>query len=546
MKRLSPLGVLIVLSIFSHAAETLVFKTPKDVAYEVGADGLTSIKIGPRELAHGNWTAWNAENWFKAGTQKVNTKTIKSRTIEVLSPEHARVRHETEHVVFIFDYEFASEDATITTRIENNHPDEPMNATGFSGLKFLFDAIPTGYMLNQHITYFQAHGVSLCHPGQWARIGGSFAADGSAGVGVSPWRVGVNRTLILWDYTDWTPKVREKLAERNLLYFVANPVPPRGAQTFAMKLRVSPDREWTHLLEPYKEHFTQTFGTVAYKADPRWICTDYLNHSQGAISPTNPYGFHGHRRIDTAEGAKSFCDTVIPLLKDGDGQAMIVWGQGGDDPRGCMYRTDFDVVPPEVETNMTTILARFKEAGLKFGLCTRPREMSVKQDYKIDQIVNINPDDAGHRAMLWRRFKNTIDKGCSIFYLDTFGDAFEDVKLMRFLRQQMGPDILTFCEHQCDAIMPYSGGYSETTLDAEDPANAHYQLWSGMQEWEIYRWLVPGAQMASRLYQIKGKAPADFEHPARFFFKHGITPLMPMIDAAKIQPVRDIQKEMLK
>ena len=34
----------------------------------------------------------------------------------------------------------------------------------------------------------------------------------------------------------------------------------------------------------------------------------------------------------------------------------------------------------------------------------------------------------------------------------------------------------------------------------------------------------PGAQLASRLYQVEGKLPADFESPDHFFFRHHVTP----------------------
>jgi hypothetical protein len=464
----------------------------------------------------------------------------------------------------------------------------------------------------QHITYFQAHGVQLCHPGYWQPIGGTYAADDSFGVGTSPWNTGLMRTLTLWDYADWNADKREHFPQRLLRYFVVSPVPPRGSATFDFVLRVSPNRDWKNLLGKYREHFQKTFGPVQYKLDARFIATDYLNESQQAISPTNPYGFHGStRRIDTAEGAKLFCETSIPPLKQANGQGIIVWGQGGDDPRGGMYRPDFDVLPPQVLANWPTIASRFKDAGLKIGVATRPRDMAVRLDWKTDQIISINPDDPGHREMLWRRFENMQKLGCSLFYLDSFGDSFEDVKLMQFLRAKMGPNVLTFCEHQCDAIMPYSGGYSETTFDAEhaeaqmhvivdrrvleklklqladvstalaragisvtaetikdNPSflvdrlakvtadtlshivvradkegsiplaavasfqtrpiavPAHYRLWSGEQNWEIYQWLCPGAQMSARLYQVHGKPPED-DLPDAWYFSRHITPLIP-------------------
>lgn len=307
---------------------------------------------------------------------------------------------------------------------------------------------------------------------------------------------------------------------------------------------MSTNRDWKNLLEPYRQHFQKTFGAVRYKSDYRWIATDYLNQSQQAISPTNPYGFHGqHRRIDTEAGAKLFCDTIIPKLKEANGQGVIVWGQGGDDPRGGMYRPDFDVLPPEVEANWPAIAGRFKEAGMKVGVTTRPRHMAVRMNWKSDEIIDINPDDEGHRAMLWRRFDNMMKKGCTLFYLDSFGDSFEDVKLMRFLREKMGDGILTFCEHQCDAIMPLSGGYSETSFrPAEGTRPAEYGLWSGMQRWEIYQWLVPGSQMSARLYEVKGKIPDGFEPADRFFLRNHITTLLPVGDAgARIKVLKESQ-----
>lgn len=528
------------------AGEKLTWRTPRGVEFVVGAGGLELIRSGERDVAKGGWTAWNADGWFKnAGSGKVKLKTAREKTCEKLADDRARVRHVYEDAACSFEYSFAGEDCTISARIENNHAGEALAVTGFSGLKFFFDKPPAGYMQVQHISYFQAHGAGLCHPGHWSKIGGSYATDNTIGVGTSPSRTGLMRTLTLWDYADWNPDKREKLPQRNLLYFAVSTIPPRGAQTFDFKLRVSPERDWKHLLTPYREHFQATFGEAQYKADFRWIATDYLNHSQQAISPQNPYGFHGGpRRIDTPEGAKAFCDTLIPPLQAANGQGVIVWGQGGDDPRGGMYRPDFDILPPEVETNWATLQQRFKDAGLKLGVCTRPRDMAVRLNWKSDQIISINPDDPGHCEMLWKRFKTMMDKGCTLFYLDSFGSSFEDVKLMRYLRAKMGPDILTYCEHQCDAIMPYSGAYSETTLDAEgDPAKAHYGVWSGMENWDIYRWLVPGAQLASRLYQVKGKPPEGFESPEHFFYGHHITPLVPSSDSKRMPPLKSTQPE---
>jgi len=509
----------------------LVFQTPAKATYRVTADGLSEISFKGRKIASGSWSVFNAERWFKnGGAGKVDAKKLISKSFRALSADSARVVHARGDIVCTADYRFDGEDVLISTRIENNHPSEPMNIVGFSGLTFHFDRPCEGLTPVQHISYFQAHGTRLCHPGHWSKFGGSYAIDSQIGVGTSPWSTGLMRTLTLWDYSSWAQDKRAKDPNRRLIYFAVTPVTSRGAATVDFRLRVSPNRNWRHLLAPYKEHFARTFGPVTYKSDHRWIATDYLNHSQKAVSPTNPYGFHGgHRRIDTDAGAQAFCKTIIGNLTAGGGQGVIVWGQGGDDPRAGMYRPDFDILPPQVEARWGGIAEQFKKAGLKLGVCTRPRHIAVRATWGKDRIININPDDPGHRQMLWKRFENMIDKGCTLFYLDSFGSSFADVKLMRRLREKMGPDILTFAEHQCDAIMVYSGGYSETSFSKGGKSNAqpHYRLWSGVRNWEIYQFLAPGSQMTSRLYQGARNIPESFQAPDDFFFSNRVTPLLP-------------------
>lgn len=534
---------------FAAAADnpkSLVYKAPGDIVFEVTADGLSAIRAGDQQLADGGWSVFNAEYWFKdSGKGAVNTKDRAEQSIEVLGPRHARVCHIKGDVVCTSDYTFEGEDVLISSRIENNHGDAPMGVVGFRGLTFHFDRVPDGLMTVQHISYFQHHGIELCHPGYWAKFGGSYATDDTAGIGTSPSRTGLMRTLTLWDYESWAMDKREKSPKRRLLYFAVAPVPPRGSRTFDFCLRISRNREWQHLLAPYREHFRSTFGPVRYKADYRWIASDYVNKSQQAISPTNPYGFHGGaRRIDTAEGVAKFCDSVLPVVQEYNGQGVILWGQGGDDPRGAMYRPDFDVLPPEVEENWSTLAERFGKAKVKLGVCTRPRHLAIRRDWRWDGIIDINPDDSRHRDMLWKRFENMMKKGCTLFYLDSFGASFEDVKLMQFLREKMGPDILTFAEHQCDAILPYSGGYSETTfVGAKDDAGPYYRVWSRVRNWEIFQYLCPESQLISRLYRIQGEIPEGFEPVDQFYFRNRITPLLPVSDFRRANQLGTIQRQ---
>ncbi len=512
-------------------ADKLTYRTPQGAEFTVTADGLSSIRVAGREIAHGGWQVNNGEWFFSVGTQKVQTGKVTEKTLTVLAPDHAIVRQVQPDVVTTYDYSFSGEDVGISARVENNNATDDMQVTQFSGLSFTFNRPPSGLMVTQHYTYFQAHGIVLCHPSFYDPIGGSYAVDDGAGVGVSPWKPIMQRSLILWDYADWN--TREKGLGRNLSYFVAAPIPAGGARTFTLKLRVSTNLDWKHLLQPYQEYFQATYGAVRYHADNRWIATAYANRDQASISPINPYGFHpGPMRLDQPQGVKALCDNFVPKLKQEGGQGLIIWGQGGDDPRGAMYRPDFDVLPPEVEANWSTLASAFNEAGLHLGVAARPRDMAVRGDWKSDIIISLNPNDPGHCEMLWNRFKKMMDRGCSFFYLDSFGACYEDVQLMQFLRTKMGPNIQTFAEHQCDALMPYSGGYSETTFTADkDGKGGQYSLWSNLDNWQYYQWLAPGCQMASRLFQVNGTITPECESPEHYFFSNHVSPLLPNMDA---------------
>jgi hypothetical protein len=61
----------------------------------------------------------------------------------------------------------------------------------------------------------------------------------------------------------------------------------------------------------------------------------------------------------------------------------------------------------------------------------------------------------------------------------------------------------------------------------------------------MYEWLVPGSQMAARLYQINGKAPTTLESADQFFFRNHITPLVPTNDFARAAQLKSLETQYL-
>ena len=281
----------------------------------ITADGLSSIRAGTREVAKGGWHCGNAEWFFNIGANKVQASKVTEKTFQMIDQTHARVRQVQQDLVTSYDYTFDGNDLTIVARVENNNENEEMQGVQFSGLSFTFSRPPTGIMPVQHYTYFRypGHGIGMCHPSFWDPIGGSYATDDGVGVGVSPWKTGLTRTLILWDYADWVKQ--EKGLSRNLSYFVISPVPPLGARTYQMKLRLSTTRTGS-ICSP---HIKSTSSPPLARCNTRRIIAGspplIANKSQQAIWAKNPYGFHdGVMRLDLPEGVKAFCDNYISAL----------------------------------------------------------------------------------------------------------------------------------------------------------------------------------------------------------------------------------------
>ena len=308
----------------------LDYTAPGGVTFTVTAEGISRICLGERMVAQGGWYAWNAgPAWFGRGDKtlvaysfyapeiyrKARTE-ISTKTLAVLAPNHARVTHRQPSVTTTYDYEFAGEDVTISARVENNHPEAELTVPAFGGLRFSFQREPGGNPLIWHPSYLKAQQSNVFHPSLLNKIGGSYASDDRVGVGLSPLRTGLAHTLFQWDWDAWNPTTPERKANRWLTYLRYEPIPAGGARTFRMNMRVSGNRDWRHLLEPYKEHFLATFGPLRYQTDFRAVGAAYVNRNLKAIAPSN--GASARRLI-------SCCPTSRLHPKNGPINRLFPW-----------------------------------------------------------------------------------------------------------------------------------------------------------------------------------------------------------------------------
>jgi len=384
-------------------------------------------------------------------------------------------------------------------------------------------------------------------------VGGSYAIGGKIGVGVSPdylnfpsetaetpdpFTTPIIPTLIHWDYNSWEPDMREAEPIRWLTYSERREIPAGSTITMRFRIRISDDctepfadSDWQYLMQPYKDHYLRLTGGLQYTPDFRLTASAYINHSQGMISAENPYGLHGgFNRLDTEAGVNQFCETFIPAMKNRDSQGMIIWGHSGDHPRGAMYRCDVDAIPPELEAGLREAAARFKEAGLNLGVCTRPGEMVTPSSDTQDTVVQLSPSEPTQMEHLRRQFKNLTEMGFSIYYLDSFGMRPEHVEIMRHLRRWLGSDVQTYAEHPCDLILAYSGGYSETDFHAKSADGAfpdRWVLYAGEEDVKVYHWLLDRAPIITRHYSTHGEMPTKFEKIEDYVKRRMLIHLLP-------------------
>jgi len=499
------------------------------VRYTVTREGLARIEVAGKAVADGGWYAWDAgPGWFGRGETGPLaphhgydhlSALAEAKSLERVGPAHARVTHTRPGVRATTEYHFADGDIRIVCRLENLAEDTVLHRAAMGGLRFDFGRPPGGRLPGWHHSYLKAAENNVFHPNHNNQIGGTWAVGEGFGVGTSPASARLVQTLTHWEFGDWN--ARERGPTRWLAYFRRQDVPPGGAIRMGLHLRVSTRTDRRHLLGPYKAFFRRTCGPFQYDTtDNRPMVMACINHSQAAVNAENPYGFHGgHRRVDLADGASAFADETIRILKAARGQGTLIWGLSGDHPRGAMYRPDFDCLPKEVLHNWPTIVARYKEAGLKIGVCTRPRHMPWPETYYADTVVDVNPQDPRHMELLWKRFKTMIDRGCTLFYLDSFGSAFVDVQIMRYLRRRMGPGIQTYAEHPCDAIAALTGFYTETDarkVQADGGEREVYRPRTSLELLETCRWLLDGPVPT-----------ATRGGPIAWRFEHQITPLLP-------------------
>jgi hypothetical protein len=384
-------------------------------------------------------------------------------------------------------------------------------------------------------------GEDAYYPSRLNPIGGSAAAGKSFGVGLTPANPRLMRTLF-----DWAPAGREGQPIRMLHYRIQETIPAEGARTYIMRMKVVPSGDWKTLMQPYKDYFKTTFGGPRFTPDNRPVVVASIKSSAAAVSTDNPYGYADkQRRFD-----KDYMDFMLPVFKKAGCQALVFRGLAGYDPKGLEWLPYFNNLPPEIDNpakpDADLILKQMTSActasSLRMGVCGQPNALDERLTWTRNEAIRLNPNDPGHLDAMWQmRIKYYLDRNVTTFNFENFGSSFEDVAIMKYLREKMGQDKQTFVSRPCDVMLLYSGAYITAAFDEKAK---RYTLDMPDQTLEALRWLVPNSQIAIRYYEVK--TDAGGESPiARTFRKHMIPMLPDTAIAASAEELRTMEANYL-
>lgn len=207
------------------------------------------------------------------------------------------------------------------------------------------------------------------------------------------------------------------------------------------------------------------------------LCTTVPHPANGK----NPRGwFNNDSTVDvtTPEGRQSLqtrllalADHSIPILKATNAQGVIIWDiEGQEYPHAMSYVGDPRHLPEEVDPVADRFFQKFRDAGLRVGVCLRPqRPMKTiygdvpEQMQVADDFYNLN-DKIAYAKKRW---------SCTLFYVDSNvhfepgsspsdGDAYTLLPAKLFQdTAAANPDVLLIPEQQTTRYYAYAPPYDE-------------------------------------------------------------------------------------
>jgi hypothetical protein len=251
-------------------------------------------------------------------------------------------------------------------------------------------------------------------------------------------------------------------------------IKPGARKTFNVSLRFGPPgAQVQNLSADALERYAKKYPFQLSWKDRRPIGAIFLAGPQINVSSNPRRWTVNFGEIDVAndKGKAAFraallklADNAVQVLKDTGAQGMITWDPEGEEFLGACYYGDPRLVPtfaPEMEFKnnggqsvIDEYFEKFREAGLKVGICIRPQDIAMIDGKPVHQAA----DDEHAVRILREKIAYAKQRwGCTLFYVDstaTVGRPFypEVFKAVA----QAHPDVLLIPENESMRYFAYS------------------------------------------------------------------------------------------
>jgi hypothetical protein len=477
------------------------------VGMTVTPAGAVTLTLAGRPVATGTWGLRPETYLLADGAIAIDPRAPVTRSAEQDDGGRVTIHERRPHVAADFTLDLKGEDLHVRAHVANADPTHPIQPIGFTGLTFHFNpaARRTGYLPEWHWTYLKASGLQVFHPSMANPLGCWFAADDRFGFSAFSASEFDRQFLIA---AEWVPPDDTVPAECLLNVYTDRPVPANGSVDVDWSIRLSADRAMRHLIAPYKAVFDRHFPLPMQATNHGWIAFFGEIDSRYA-TPTNPLGYAGPEyRFDTARGTQIYIARHANLERRLGFMGHIFWSPGGAyEP---MYPPDFDVLPAAVQANIPALVKGFHDQGLRVGLCARPGD-GVRRP--AGELYRLSADDPEQMRVLRDRFRHAMAMGFDLFYLDSIGGTGgqNDVRIIRTIRDTVGPDVQLYSEYCTDMSLPFAGRYCECW-----PGDRIY--WNSPETFAALRYLCPDATWLC--------ASKDGTPYPRDYAQLGVTPLV--------------------
>jgi hypothetical protein len=255
---------------------------------------------------------------------------------------------------------------------------------------------------------------------------------------------------------------------------ICRDIKPGSAKTFDVSLRFGPaGASVQDLASDIIASYRKKYPFQLRWNDHRPIGAIFLA-SSGINAPTNPRRWimnSGKIDITTGAGKRMFHDALLSLadssvkiLQDAKAQGMITWDPNGQEFPSANYYGDPLLTPtlaPEMEFKADGVTAtideyfgKFRNAGLKVGVCIRPQQIAMLNGKPIqgaaddEHAVQILKDKIAYAKERW---------GCTLFYVDSTTTAGRslDPGVFKAVADAF-PDVLLIPENESMRYFAYS------------------------------------------------------------------------------------------